>query len=306
MSGPTSTSATRSSSRSAKAPQRLVTITSSGVSALPAPSGQRRHFLRLVTCGARGAFWLCVARSGRATQRRWGSPTRPPFEGEPTLSTGGGFVHRAGEGIVATGPWAQPGWMVDPAGDELIGDVVAEGATVGWDAWPDPLFSTPTLPLPAMIRALRHFADLSQRELAARAGISKSLLADIETGDVASPSYPTILRLVEVAGLRLVVADQLALPLVARAFDDVVDAGGRRWPAHLDVVAVRKDSDWWYSRTNPGERPRPLYTAQWRRARGRVRVRRTKAQIAEQARLQPRACNTPQAPEVTDADPADG
>ncbi|MDX6223079.1 MAG: hypothetical protein QOD91_2133 [Frankiales bacterium] len=167
----------------------------------------------------------------------------------------------------------------------------------------DPLFTAPSLALPVMLRAARHFADLSQRELAARVGISKSYLGDLESGDVSAPSYPLVVRLVEATGLRLRVLGPFAMPLLRRPLDDALDKGGRHWPGHLDVREVRADRDWWYSRTRPGERPLPEFTAEWRRLKGKRRVRRTKAQVRAQIRAQIRAeadaRNTPPGPEVT-------
>jgi transcriptional regulator with XRE-family HTH domain len=141
-------------------------------------------------------------------------------------------------------------------------------------AFEDPLLSTPTLPLPALLRACRHFARLSQRELATRVGVSKSYVGDIESGDAGTPSYPLVLRIVEACGLRLVAIDPFTLPLFPRSYDDEKDRAGRRYPAHLDVRRVHADSDWWFSRTRPGQRKRPRFTASWERNIGRTRRRR--------------------------------
>jgi transcriptional regulator with XRE-family HTH domain len=170
------------------------------------------------------------------------------------------------------------------------------------DDVPDPLLSQPTPALPVMLRAARHFADLSQRELAARAGVSKSYLGDLESGDASSPPYPVVVRLIEATGLRLVVLSPGALPLTGRPLDGVLDKGGRHWPAHLDVLPVRSEKDWWYSRLRPDDRPLPEFTADWRRLHGKARVRRTKGQSLEAARARARARNTPPEPEVTGGD----
>jgi transcriptional regulator with XRE-family HTH domain len=182
-----------------------------------------------------------------------------------------------------------------------------EAAAAAWSEFlRDPLFTAPTLELPAMLRAARHFADLSQRELAARVGISKSYVGDLESGDVSAPSYPLVVRLIEATGLRLQVLDPFALPLVRRPLDDARDKGGRHWPGHLDVRPVRSDRDWWYTRFRPGEKPLPAFTAEWRRLQGRKRVRRTKAQREADARARAGVRNTPPEPEVPGGDTVAG
>jgi transcriptional regulator with XRE-family HTH domain len=170
----------------------------------------------------------------------------------------------------------------------------------------DPIMTVPLLPPPAMLRAARHSADLSQRELARRAGVAPSVVGDIESGRVSSPAFAVMVELLQAAGLRLQVLDRFALPLYARPFDEVLDRGGRHWPAHLDVRRVRSDGDWWFSRTRPGERPLPQFTADWRRLHYKPRVRRTKGQSLDQARSRARARNTPPEPEVTGGETAAG
>ena len=165
------------------------------------------------------------------------------------------------------------------------------------DPWAnDPLFTAPLLAVPAMLRAARHFADLSQRELAARVGISKSCLGDIESGDV-SASFALVVRLMEATGLRVQVLGPFAMPLQAGWLDHVLDKGGRHWPGHLDVRQVVDDSDWWFSRTRPGQRQRPDYTADWHRMQGRPRNRRTAAEMRRD-RQQQQQQQQQQAPET--------
>ncbi|MDX6254364.1 MAG: hypothetical protein QOJ11_698 [Frankiales bacterium] len=153
----------------------------------------------------------------------------------------------------------------------------------------DPLLTAPLPSPPALLRAARHYADLSQRELAERAGVPKSVVGDIESGRVASPAFGLVVRLVEAAGLHVRVIDLFAMPVTRRPLDHVLDAGGRHWLGHLDVRKVRSERDWWYSRTRPGERPLPDFTAEWRRLQGRRRVRRTKVQIRAEAEAQAQA-----------------
>ena len=86
------------------------------------------------------------------------------------------------------------------------------------------------------LRQLRRRFDLSQRQLAERAGLAPSTVAELELGRVA----PSI-RLLEIAlgavGFRLILTDCGGEPIQWSLADDSLprDAAGRRYPAHLDV-----------------------------------------------------------------------
>jgi transcriptional regulator with XRE-family HTH domain len=170
----------------------------------------------------------------------------------------------------------------------------------------DPLHTAPLPPPPALLRAARHYADLSKRELALRAGVGKSVVGDIESGRVAKPTFDLMVRLVAATGLQVRVIDRCAMPVTTRPLDCALDAGGRHWPGHLDVVEIRGEDDWWFSKRRPGQRPLPEFTADWRRLRYKTRVRRIKGQSLEEARARARARNTPPEPEVTGGDAAAG
>ncbi|WP_433128716.1 helix-turn-helix domain-containing protein [Micromonospora sp. CA-240977] len=99
----------------------------------------------------------------------------------------------------------------------------------------------------AVLRDLRRRADLSQRELAERAGIPKSTLARIEAGHGAGPAFRTVEQLVSAVGGELV----LRLPgepshraVGGEPQDELRDEAGRRYPAHLDVRQVLTLKDW--------------------------------------------------------------
>ncbi|GAA2707095.1 GNAT family N-acetyltransferase [Micromonospora olivasterospora] len=118
-----------------------------------------------------------------------------------------------------------------------------------------------------MLRALRRRADLSQRELAARARIPKSTVARIESGRGGDPRFRTVERLVEAAGGRLVIGHEPpagVAPVPGVPHDGMRDEAGRRYPAHLDVWKVEQPRDWpgaWWAEwwNLPPERwPRPL------------------------------------------------
>lgn len=93
--------------------------------------------------------------------------------------------------------------------------------------------------LPAVLRAVRHAADLSQRDLAAAAGVSVRTVGAIESGEVASPSIGVVARLLAAAGYRLQVVDASGRQVEPLPWEHLTDRGGRHWPAHLDVYEVR-------------------------------------------------------------------
>jgi HTH-type transcriptional regulator/antitoxin HipB len=98
---------------------------------------------------------------------------------------------------------------------------------------------TPSLTNPEQVGRIsarvRRLADLSQRELAARVGLSPASVARVESGS-GLPSLTTLCRIVEVAGLRLAVLDAAGHEVVPVPDDTVRDNQGRRFPAHLDVA----------------------------------------------------------------------
>src|SRR4051794_38849512 len=157
--------------------------------------------------------------------------------------------------------------------------------------------------LPVLLRAARHIGGLSQRELAAKAEVDRSVVARIEAGAVRSPGFPLVLRLLNAAGCTFRVLDESGEPLTVRPYEDALDAGHRHWPAHLDVRPVRHDGDWWYGLTRPADVPLPKFTADWERSKGASRARRrTKAQRAADEAARNAARNTPQPRPVTGDD----
>lgn len=91
-----------------------------------------------------------------------------------------------------------------------------------------------TLDISGIIRRARRVADLSQRDLAKRAGVSQASLARWEMGQ-GSPDVHVFERLVAPAGFRLSVHDESGSPVQPMSTDAPVDRQGRLFPAHLDL-----------------------------------------------------------------------
>jgi transcriptional regulator with XRE-family HTH domain len=121
----------------------------------------------------------------------------------------------------------------------------------------------PAAPDPWWGEALRHLRrqrDWSQRQLARRAGVPKSTVADVETSR-RSPSLTTLARLVAATGHRLEIVDPAGTPASWHVTDvSPRDAAGRRYPPHLDVrpaeprveMTVVADRRPWWSAAAPG------------------------------------------------------
>ncbi|MGI5211647.1 GNAT family N-acetyltransferase [Plantactinospora sp. CA-290183] len=160
----------------------------------------------------------------------------------------------------------------------------------------EPLDREP-LDLGLLLRALRRRADLSQRQLAVRAGVPKSTVSRIEAGGAADPRFRTVERLILAAGGTF---DLGGLPSVPH--EECRDEGGRHYPAHLDVREVRTAKDWsgawwahWY--TVPPERwPVRVPAETFDLCRERRDRRRWRAEVRARVRLRA----------VTEAVPAGG
>jgi len=112
-------------------------------------------------------------------------------------------------------------------------------------AWPPDLAGR----LADYVTALRRRADLSQRDLAARAGVPASTIARLESGVTTDPRLSTVAKLAAAAGHRLVIADgddELLTP-EPELRGNCRDVRGRRLPAHLDVAPAMEDwlRPWW-------------------------------------------------------------
>lgn len=151
------------------------------------------------------------------------------------------------------------------------------------------------LDLGAVLRALRRKADLSQRELAALAGVPKSTLSRIEAGRATDPKFRTVERLVLAAGGRLGFGELATDPnqgeLATDPNEGMRDAAGRHYPAHLDVREVHEPKDWagawwayWYDL--PPERwPLRVPAATYDLSRERRNRRRWREEVRRTVRL---------------------
>jgi transcriptional regulator with XRE-family HTH domain len=94
---------------------------------------------------------------------------------------------------------------------------------------------------------VRRWRGISQRELADFAGVRRSTISRIESGQTARPSLELMDRIVRAGGFALVIADVHDRLL---ELDDhrgrLRDRGGRRYPAHLELFKVRWGGPpWW-------------------------------------------------------------
>jgi transcriptional regulator with XRE-family HTH domain len=94
---------------------------------------------------------------------------------------------------------------------------------------------------------MRRQAGLSQRALAAKAGVSKTTIERTETG-AADPTIATILKLVSAAGAQLQVTDLEATTFIFGIVEDQRDRAGRHAPPHRLSEA---GYGWWDTAAEP-------------------------------------------------------
>jgi transcriptional regulator with XRE-family HTH domain len=136
-----------------------------------------------------------------------------------------------------------------------------------------------TFPADRYLRAARRRADLSQRELADKAGVPQSTVARVERLPTKA-SVSSVAILLAATGLRLAVLDQDGAEVEPEDESDADrrDRGHRRYPAHLDL---RPGSDHWWGYGWPmfdGKEPeftfdRDRWTRDWRREKAEQRRR---------------------------------
>ncbi|WP_433354876.1 helix-turn-helix transcriptional regulator [Micromonospora saelicesensis] len=135
-------------------------------------------------------------------------------------------------------------------------------------------------PVVGIVRAVRRYADLSQRELARWAGVHHATIGRIEAGRTV-PSIDLLRRIVGVVGCRLAVVGEFGRVLrPMRDWEDTRDGAGRRYPSHLDTILDPEPGEWWadiYGLARPPEtfyRNREVRDAMRRRSQWEVRVAR--------------------------------
>jgi transcriptional regulator with XRE-family HTH domain len=98
-----------------------------------------------------------------------------------------------------------------------------------------------------LVRAARRRADLSQRELAAKAGIPASSVSRVEARRV-QPTIAVLERILRVADLALVAVDpgyRVVPPMLDVPGGGLLDGADRRFPAHLDLELLENGGSWW-------------------------------------------------------------
>lgn len=119
----------------------------------------------------------------------------------------------------------------------------------------------PAFDLSAAVRRIRRTADLSQRELAARLGLSKSAVGRIERG-LSGLDARVLARAADIAGLRLALLGPGGDEVPGMTDAAARNRGNRRFPAHLDTVLSEERAWRWAHRP---DRPQPTYTFDRRR-----------------------------------------
>lgn len=104
------------------------------------------------------------------------------------------------------------------------------------------------LDVSGLVRAVRRRTRLNQRELAERAGVSRTTIGRIEARRL-HPTVPVLEQILAVDGLVLVAADRGAR--VVEPMRDVpggglLDGADRRFPAHEDLVLLTDSGGTWW------------------------------------------------------------
>lgn len=121
------------------------------------------------------------------------------------------------------------------------------------------------------VRRARRRADVSQREMARRIGVSPATVARAECAD-RSVSFAVIEAILAQGGLRLLVVDEQDRPVAPMRSDAARNNGGTRYPAHLDAwIPTHSDEPLGGWRR---DRPKPRLTFHHRNWRDVRRLRR--------------------------------
>jgi transcriptional regulator with XRE-family HTH domain len=99
--------------------------------------------------------------------------------------------------------------------------------------------------LGVLLRGLRRFGDLSQRQLAERSGVPLSTISRLEAGKRRDALFSTVVRLARAANAQVLVADADGNSVPEIPHENLSDGADRHYPAHVDVRPVKTDLDWW-------------------------------------------------------------
>ncbi|MDP9444532.1 MAG: helix-turn-helix domain-containing protein [Actinomycetota bacterium] len=94
-----------------------------------------------------------------------------------------------------------------------------------------------------VLRFARRDTDLSQRQLARYSGVPKSTIADIETASV-DVSLRIAALLLATTGFEVLIRGPDGQLVDCLLENDRRDRGGRRFPAHLDLIPRRESAGW--------------------------------------------------------------
>ena len=128
-------------------------------------------------------------------------------------------------------------------------------------------------PASGLIRRARRVADLSQREMAANAGVAPSTVGRVE-GGVIAPSLDVMQRLLATAAMYLVVVDRdgrVVRPMLES--EDTRDGAERRYPSHLDTILDPRMGEWWADHYGLARPPETFKRDRQRRDEMRARSR---------------------------------
>ena len=140
----------------------------------------------------------------------------------------------------------------------------------------------------ALLRAARRRADLSQRQLAVAAGVSRRTVERAEAGSGPALTVRTLAQLLAAAAdCRLAAISAEGRPLTEVEAEHLQDRGGRHYPPHLDLRRPGRMGEWWgdwpfstWIRPDLAPRQRPDYTfdlARWQRDQRRDDVKQNGA-----------------------------
>jgi transcriptional regulator with XRE-family HTH domain len=104
-----------------------------------------------------------------------------------------------------------------------------------------------TFEVGALLRAARHDARWSQKQLAAASGVSLRQISRYEAGQC-RPRIDVFALLMSVMDHTVQVLDPAGRPLEPMLFDAELDDAGRHYPAAVDLRPVLEYGDWWLDR----------------------------------------------------------